>query len=508
MRFLGLAGVILFLFGLLGGFIVEWTRELLFIPLVNLIFGAIAIIFWFSKFGLRSLLQREEVGRVTRFSAGATLYVAVFVALLVAINLIAIRHDYRWDLTEEGAYSLSEQSENLIKNLKQPLKIVAIKMQSDIEKLLQLYKRANIDKVSYEIINPETKPHLVEAYGFNRGNLVLLSYGENKTSQLSDTTEQSITNAIKKLIEEEARRVYFIVGHGEPDINDPSPNGLKDFSTSLQDEQFSVSSLFLAETGKVPDDASVVVLVAPTKNIPDSEFNALKEYVENGGRLLIFGEPRNSPEARKLASSFGIKIGKDVVLDQVQRLFAGPALGVEPIIRSYGIHPITKSFNEGTISILHMTSSVTFEQNDKEAIYTELAKTGASAWGETNLDALFNQTEPSAEKGETDVSAPVSVAVSYEKKKDEKTSRVVVFGGSTVATNQRFSVYSNKDLLLNVVNWLGGVEGGLTIRPKELRKTSEPVAKEAFLGILRSALLIPEIILLVGLFIWWRRRTA
>ncbi len=507
-RFLGLAGVILFLFGILGGFIVEWTRELLFIPLLNLVFGALAIIFWFSKFGIKSLLKREEVGRVTRFSFGATIYIAVFLALLVAINLVALRHDLRWDLTEEKAFSLSEQSESVMQNLKAPLKIVAIKMQGDIEKLLGLYRRSNPDMVSFEVINPETKPHLVEAYGFNKGNLILLSYGENKTSQLAETSEQSITNAIKKLVEVEARRVYFIVGHGEPDINDASPEGLKDFSTSLSDEQFLVSSLFLAETGKVPEDASLVVLVSPTKSLPEAEFTALKDYVEKGGRLLIFGNSRSSSEAVRLAAHFGITIRNDLVLDQVQRLFAGPALGVEPVIRSYAPHPITKYFNEGTISILHMTSSVGYEQKDKESVYTELAKTGDAAWGETNLDALFNQNEPTAEKGAEDTPGPVSVAVAYEKKLDQKTSRVVVFGGSTVATNQRFSVYSNKDLLLNVVNWLGGVEGGLTIRPKELRKSTEPVAKEAFLGILRSALLVPEIILLLGLFIWWRRRSA
>lgn len=506
MRFLGLAGLVFFLFGLLGGFIVEWTRELLFIPLLNLIFGALGIVYWFSKYGIRSLLKREEVGRVTRFSAGATVYVGVFLSLLVAINLIAVRHDFRWDVTEAGAFSLSDQSTGVMKTLKEPLKIVAIKMQEDIENLLYLYKRANPDKVSYEVINPETKPHLVEAYGFNKGNLILLSYGENRTSQLAEATEESITNAVKKLVEQEARRAYFIIGHGEPDVGDASPDGLKDFSTSLSDEQFLVSPLFLAETGKVPEDASVVILVSPTKKIPDPEFEALKKYVDNGGRLLIFGDSRKSPEAKRLAAEFGIKIGNDIVLDQVQRLFAGPALGVEPVIRSYGDHPITKSFNDGTVSILHMTSSVGFE--GKDAVYAEIAKTGATAWGETNLDALFNQSEPTAEKGPEDTQGPVSVAVSYEKKQGEKVSRVVVFGGSTVATNQRFSVYSNRDLLLNVVNWLGGVEGGLTIRPKELRKSTEPVQKEAFLGILRSALLVPQIILLIGLFIWWRRRSA
>jgi ABC-type uncharacterized transport system involved in gliding motility auxiliary subunit len=112
----------------------------------------------------------------------------------------------------------------------------------------------------------------------------------------------------------------------------------------------------------------------------------------------------------------------------------------------------------------------------------------------------------------------VTLAVAYEKKLPTadgdkaadggapKVGRVVVFGDSDWITNRYFQYSSHKDLILNSLNWLAGEEAAITIRPKKMRAALQPIAGDTFRNLLLSGFIIPEIVLIMGLLIWWRRR--
>jgi ABC-type uncharacterized transport system involved in gliding motility auxiliary subunit len=123
-----------------------------------------------------------------------------------------------------------------------------------------------------------------------------------------------------------------------------------------------------------------------------------------------------------------------------------------------------------------------------------------------------------------DLAGPVSVAAAYERKlsppKDpaaavdstevsfEKTARVVVFGDSDWIVNANIAIYANRDFVLNALNWVIGEEGGVTIRPRQMRFSNAPIQSDTFIWLLVLSFLVPELILILGLVIWWRRRTA
>ena len=128
--FAGIAGVFIFLFGLLGLFFVDFRDATAILPGVHLLVGVVLLVVWFFGQGLSNLSGAGDVlwGRTARFTANATLYAVVFLAILVAINYLANRHDRRWDLTEQGVYSIAQQSKNVVGNLKAPLKVVVFKV--------------------------------------------------------------------------------------------------------------------------------------------------------------------------------------------------------------------------------------------------------------------------------------------------------------------------------------------------------------------------------------------
>ena len=100
----------------------------------------------------------------------------------------------------------------------------------------------------------------------------------------------------------------------------------------------------------------MVAIAGPQKPLDAHEIDALNDYLKRGGRVIAMfrrGKARRSIDENALVAmvgQWGVKVGDDIVVDQVMRLFAGPALGLDPIVQDYGVHPITKDFKQRTIS--------------------------------------------------------------------------------------------------------------------------------------------------------------
>jgi ABC-type uncharacterized transport system involved in gliding motility auxiliary subunit len=520
--FWGILGAVMVLFGVIGGLLLGSFRQPLLI--MHLVLGTVFLLSWIFAAGLKNVADARSMirGRTARFGANAILYSLVFVGFLIVANWFANRYDRRWDLTEAGVFSLSSQSIQVIEKLDQPLRLVGFDLgenKQQIEELLRLYKLKRPDKVQTEMVDPRVKPHLVEKYGMKRGNVLYLSYGsEDKptVSRVNEVTEEAVTNAIIKLTRGAARKIYYLQGHGEPNLRGTNPTDLKLFTESLEDEHFKIEEIVLSTQGGVPQDAAAIMVVAPQQELLPQEIEILTKYAQNGGRLVLFHDPRTTNDIVTLAASFGMKVGDNIVIDQVQRLLAAPVLGAEPVVREYANHAITREFGQNTITLFNIASTVTkVEDAPAGATITELLKTSPTSWAETNIEALFGE-EPQASQDPNDLSGPVSLAAVFEKKIEgatdkeasglEKTSRVVVFGDSDWIRNSGFQSFGNRDLALNTVNWSIGLEGGISIRPKSIRESAAPIPEQTFLTILASSFLIPELILIVGLLIWWRRR--
>ena len=534
-RFSGVVGAVLVLFGVIGSLVLgSWTNSLM---VAHLVIGALALLGWLVGGEAGEVLT----GRATRFGTNVFLYALVFVGLLLAFNyLIDQRFNKRWDLTQEGVYSLAPASADVLKQLTKPLKLVAVKnnqqlADSELQDRLDLYRSARPDLVSFEFIDPASKPQLIDKYELKRGDVLYVGYGEGDKAQSSriqnigaDKFEENLTNAILKLVRGESKKVYYVTGHDEPDILSANPDGAKSLADALSDEQLKSEPILLAQHESVPSDAAAVLLVAPRKPLVAQERDVLLKFVRGGGSLLMLYSAPASTDVRALANEFSISIGNNVIIDERSMMFGAQAY--TPVVHSFGSHPITEKFNKGTVAVFGITSSVDAPANPAAgATYSDLAKSSATAWAETSVDGLFAGEETKITKDANDVEGPVTLAVAYEKKLDapspeqasktdsatladakfSKAERVVVFGNADWALNANLGVYSNRDLLLNSINWLVGQEGGLTIGRRSLRATeSQPIMQGDYWKVLTSSFLVPELLLLMGLFVWWRRRAV
>lgn len=509
---LGLIGLVLLLF---AGVAAVFTRarsgvDILYI-FVNGLFGLFSVIAYLSA-GLENLRGMVSE-RSTKYGINALFVSAVFLAVVGLLNYISTRHPHRFDLTEQGVFSLSPQSVSVVKNLQEELQIQAFVeggVSPELRDLLSNYQY-NSPKVKFELIDPDRQPELAEKYHVTAYNTVRFEYGKESTT-ISKPTEEAITNAIIKVSRSIRKTVCFVEGHGEPDIDDAqNAHALSSVKEALGNENCEVKKVLLASVDKVPDDCSVVAVAGPQKPYLESELNALGTYLDGGGRVLMMLPPRTGNEFQPLLSKWGVKLGNDVVVDQVVRLFQGPALGLAPLVNTYATHEITRDFKQRTV--FPMTRSVHADAAGKKGLQvTELVKTSPQSWGETDLDALFQRSEASLDANvDTKGPVPIAVVTNADLKQmgtgKEGTARLVVYGSVEFASNREVDgTYYNRDLVLNSIDWLAGQADLLSIRPRSVRSSRvQFTADQGTVIFYLSVLLIPEILLIVGIAVWWRR---
>jgi gliding motility-associatede transport system auxiliary component len=512
----GILGLVLLAFGLVDLYIAPGFRFFVF---VNLIAGVFAIVLWItsSRSALASLVGR----RSARYGANAVIYSVAFIGILVALNYLAHIHHRRLDLTTEKIFSLSSQSDQVVKQLKEPLKLIGFFQGGENEQARQLFASYSYasPKVSYQIVDPDKHPELAERYKVSVMGTTHIQYGggQGEGTNVTELSEEALTNGIIRVTKSGKKVIDFLDGHGEADPdNTKDATGLGSLKKDLEGEGFEVHKLLLASLDKVPDDVTMVAIAGPVKPLLPVEIDRLNAYLKRGGRLLVMlrpprpDEPIDEKALIGLLGQWHIKVGDDVVVDQVVRLFAGPALGLNPLVNDYGQSPITRDFKQRTVFPMTRSLSLDTAGAKPGLQLTWLARTSDTSWGETDLDGIFRRQE--AKLDDKDIRGPITVAAQVDANLSELgwgkgDARMVVFGSTEFANNQYLDNFFNRDFLINSADWLAGEENAISIRPREMRASRFRLTVDQFSVVFAlSVLLLPELLLVAGIAVWWERR--
>lgn len=514
----GLIGLVLLSFGVLGYLLTSGAFARLFSG-VNLIAGVIALIGWLAS--SRGSFGAMAGARRARYGANAAIYTAAFLGVLVALNYLAAKYHRQFDMTSEGAFSLSPQSLAVLKNLKKPVKLygfVAGGRSARAETLYQEYAYAS-PLVTYELVDPTRHPELAERYKVTVMNTTHIQYGGASGAgvNVTDLNEQTLTNGIVKVTKASQKTICFLTGEGEDDPGEATAGeGMGQFKEALQGESYIVKKINLVTEPAVPGECAVMVVAGPTRPLVPHVLAALTDYLNKGGRALVtLRPPRPDQSIDETAlvgwlQDWGVTVGNNVVVDQVVRLFAGPALGLDPLVNAYGPSPITAGFDKQTVFPMVRTVAPSDPPKPGREVIS-LAKTSDTSWAETDLEGLFKRQEAKFDAA-SDQKGPVSVAVAVSAnlaalKLGQGEARMVVFGDTDIANNTYLGNFFNRDFVMNSIDWLAGETNSITIRPRTLRASrfSLTVAEFDVVFVL-SVLLLPELLLIVGIAVWWERR--
>jgi ABC-type uncharacterized transport system involved in gliding motility auxiliary subunit len=513
----GLCGFVLLLFGLVEFL---FSREFSLFTIFHLAGGGSLLIFSlaFNLGGVWSSLGE----RSTRYGANAVLYTLIFLGILVLVNVVATRHPVRKDLTEAGIFSLSDQSQKVLDNLEEDVQALAFFQAAKgtpLEDLLKNYANYS-PRFTYEFIDPVKNPEKANRHEVTTTDILVIKCGDRET-KIPGVSEEDITNAILKVANPNKKKIRFLTAHGERDLADEEEPGYYVAKKALENENYEVLPLELYMIDEVPGDTDVLVVASPEKRLEKNELEAIDRYIDQGGNALFLMDPGTSPGMDEFLAKWGVRVGDNVVVDQVFRLFYGPSLGVDPVVEDYGVHEITEGFDGQTL--FHMARSVALEEPMPEGVTgVSLAKTSASSWAETDLERFFEKSEVA--RTEEDLDGPVSIAVALTAEAEEAAgeeepaegdgetaegneARLVVFGDAAFIDNEYIHKMWNADLFLNAINWLAEEEELISIRPKTTRGSRVLMTPRETRDIFyMSVLILPEALLLFGLAIWWRRR--
>ncbi|RMD89163.1 MAG: hypothetical protein D6813_11050, partial [Calditrichaeota bacterium] len=321
--------------------------------------------------------------RSAKFGTNAIITTIIVFAILVLINFIAEQHNLRIDTTAAKTFSLSDQTKKIVKSLDKELRFLAFyksDTETQAEDLLVEYKNLS-PLIKYEFIDPDKKPGIAKNYGIETYGTIVVEYGDN-SEKVTTATEENLTNAIIKVTRKTKKKIYFLTGHGEKDIDDTEPTGFSVARDAIKDENYEVEKLFLADKKEIPEDCAVLVIAGPQNDLLDNEKEMIQKYLEKGGKALFLLDPAPSPGLADMLDKWGIKVGDDLVVDAsgIGRLFgAGPEM---PVVVNYEDHEITKGF-ENFMTVYPLVRSITPKEKPGEGIDVQvLAKTQPHSWSE------------------------------------------------------------------------------------------------------------------------------
>ncbi|MBZ4042477.1 gliding motility-associated ABC transporter substrate-binding protein GldG [Flavobacterium hibisci] len=263
-----------------------------------------------------------------------TLWITIFV--LVVLNVLGSLFFYRFDLTKDKRYTLSETSLQIVKQVKNPLS-VKIYMQGDLpadfrrlqqetRQLLEEFQAYN-SNIVFEFVNPlENKdesealtkslfqkglipvnitvddkgkqsqamvfPWAVAVYNNREINIPLLKnrMGASTTQKVIGSIqhlEYSIADAINKITKDKQKKVAIIKGNGEM-------NEIHIAKMLMQiRESYYIGPFTLDSVGKDPNGSlnalkkyDLAIIVKPTEAFSDEEKQVLDQFIMNGGKSL------------------------------------------------------------------------------------------------------------------------------------------------------------------------------------------------------------------------------
>lgn len=446
--------------------------------------------------------------RQTKYGAYATVYVLVILAVIFVANWLAKDHNKSVDVTANKRFSLSDQTKKVVGDLKKDVQVYYFDKADSYERARDMLDRySNLStKFRVNYVDPDKKPDVAKVEGARSFGDIIVDSGTKKETAKS-LTEEEITGALIRVLKSGARNVCFVEGSGEHQISDTTGReGYGAFKEIVERNNYKTQTVQLVQKPEVPKDCTVLVVGGPKQDYLPPAIDAIKAFVKGGGRAIIGFDPvlnlpddkmGDTPALAAMVQDWGITANGDVILDQgtMSQFFGGP---LSPVVATYESHAITRTMAD-SVTVFPLSRSLTVKSPAEK-----LFSTSDSSHTLTNPKLPIHESDLDKNpKGPFVLGAAATVGTG------SAAGRVVVTGSSNWLGNQLIGArqIANRDLALNVMNWLTSDEDLISIRPKEPEDRRLKVTNSSMKMIFfASVIFFPLVVIISGVSVWWQRR--
>lgn len=436
------------------------------------------------------------------FAVTTGISVAVFIAVLVMVNIAVWYRPWSVDLTASGRNQVSDQTKRLLARLTQPVSLREFGRGQDprVEQLLHNFERES-PRVHVEMVDVDRERDQAVRYGVIKLGTVVVISGD-KFRKVEDANEQALATAVLQVTSNETRVVCFATGHGERGLDDKGSTGLDTLNATLKASNYETDAISLLE-GAVPSRCNALVIAGAKEPYSQAELDRLSTYADHEGRVAILLEPDPAPAFADWLKPRGIVPMPGMIVDTSgagQTVGGGPRT---PLAVRYLDHPVTRGFDIATLYD-GARPLQTIEHPDYGGKTTVLAETSARSFTTTQTDAV-----PAFDRS-TDTAGPLALAAAAWRRsgtRDDEESRLVVFGDSDFISNAFLRRQGNRDFFLRSVAWLMGEQEAtiVAVDARENRRIDLTERMRTWMYIVNLGVL-PLIPLIAGLVMFFRSR--
>lgn len=490
-------------------------------------------------------------------SGGYSLIVtAIVIALAVFANLIVYTLPAKYvsiDVTDTGTFTLDAQSVNFVKSLDKDVTIYYICQNGYetalIEELLNRYTSLS-SHISIKPIDPVLSPTFTARYTDETlpdNSLIVESsvrakvisytdmlyyynseydmkmtaqeyqtyaayYGITATSVFAG--ENKITSALDYVTAADIPVIYQLTGHGEASLVAEMLDALDADNFDLKtldllntgagnpEPELSLDNLLNSNTGmlgKIPEDADCIIINSPTKDLSDEELTLFREYVANGGNLLITTNYfiTDLTNFISLASTYGLEANHSVIVDTDTDYYTQN--NIQFLLPQKSSHEITAPLIKDNLRVvLGYAGGLVISETKPANVVSADSLLSTSADSYSKASHIVNDIAYDESAGDTKGPFSLGAAVATEG------GKVVWFSSSYVCN---YKYYGNFDLYLNSLGWMTEKPSSLTVRtisldtsPLSITETASAFWSVVLIGI------IPLAVLATGFTVWGKRR--
>lgn len=510
---------------------------------------AIAAIIFFAIY---LLFSPESVGkamgkRSNRLTANALIASLVAIAIGVVVNIIVDNVALaRADWTAGKDFSLSQQTIKLmgdLSNSERTITAIGFFYRQDPQPAVDLLKEygAYTSRFRYEINNPNTQPLRASQFGVTRDGTVVFTDG-TKRELAEGISEREFTSAIIRLSQTGSKKVAFLTGHGERDLNGVDERGYSEINASLKRDNYQTVQWSLTTSPTLSaGEVSVLVIADPQTPLSANEVQTIERYLDEGGHALIaLDQTRNAQDVAKhgeviasinrITSKYGVT-GRDGIVADFEKLTSFAPQ--DPTVFGIDSYPsnseITEELSSNNLPTLYYGAIAVIPPSPTSTITSTVATTllqtssnPQNSWLE--IIPPGGQGNGKYDPGTEEIAGPVTIGVSIAPQDvtptdtvtntEQVNTRLVVFGDADFAGNiflsQSSPVYvqQNGDLFSNAVSWLAGANELVSIRQKDptAPRTLTLDAGQKNMQLIATVFGLPLFVLLIGGAVWWRRK--
>lgn len=466
----------------------------------------------------------------------------LFLALFANLNYLALNHAWRFDVTANRRHSLSPETRAYLERVERDVAITVTLTDSadseeiaqafrDISALLREYTYATSGKskgrLRVRFVDVYQNRREAEALGVaDQPNVVqLASDGHTRRLLLDDLYlirkkisreafkgEAAITAAILDVSSAEKKKIYFLGGHGEmsPDSVEGA-RGLSQLRDQLRQRNFDLGGLDLSLSRQIPDDAALLIIASPQGRFQPHEEEMLRNYLTTrAGRVILLVDPMRQFGLENLLFDWGVLVYDNVIYDTDSQSISDNG---ELLLRHFLPHPITQVLIDNSLYLLVGPTRVVNEDIGRSAddglSVKKLIASSPTAWGESSYRLRIR---PEFTSGQ-DLRGRLGVLVISERLKPANLplsvlgGRLAVFGTADLVTNNRIINGGNFPLFLNTVSWAVDRDTQLNIPARPIERFQLSLSQEELVRLrLGLFLVVPGVVALLGIFVYWTRR--